>query len=116
MPIGIEIYRVKNGIAPYEPVSGSKVLLPISSLEEFISRSNSVEELAQSIMTFYDSAAKQETQQPALDSLLDYDGSTTFVYYEGKGRNQKRIEVDAANLADYIPQEKRAGGIQLSLF
>jgi SNF2 family DNA or RNA helicase len=61
---------------------------------------------------------KQEIQHKpqTLNSLLDYDGSSIFVYYKGKGKNQKRIEVDAANIADYVPQEKLASGVQLSLF
>lgn len=53
------------------------------------------------------------------DSLLSYDGeitSNTFYYYSGKGKNQKKIEVQASNIADYIPEDALKNGIQLSLF
>ena len=56
---------------------------------------------------------------PVFDSLLSYDGeitSNTFYYYSGKGKNQKKIEVQASNIADYIPEDALKNGIQLSLF
>lgn len=63
------------------------------------------------------SMSKQDVMETKpINSLLENDGSSTFVYYEGKGKNQKRIEVDVANLADYVPKEKMASGVQLSLF
>lgn len=78
-------------------------------IEVLLDGVKTVEELKENIQT---------SGAPKFHSLLDYDGeiTSTFAYYVGKGKNQKRIEVDAANLADYIPQEKLAGGIQLSLF
>jgi len=78
-------------------------------IEVLLDGVKTVEELKENIQT---------SGAPKFHSLLDYDGeiTSTFAYYVGKGKNQKRIEVDAANLADYIPKEKLAGGIQLSLF
>ena len=52
------------------------------------------------------------------DEIPDFDDtSNIFFYYEGKGKNAKKVEINsAANIADFIPNEKLASGIQLSLF
>lgn len=115
---GIEIYRVKIGKAPFEPVSNSKILMPILKFEEFIDESKEdIEALANLIKEFVNSHKSEKAV--IADSLFDFDEeltSNTFFYYSGKGKNKKKVEVNSANLVGYVPPEDLKGGIQLSLF
>jgi len=125
-PKGIEIYRVtcKNRV-PFMPISNSQVFLPIETFQSFIKDSNeNSKELANLLSGFvntqkFKTLDNEEDEVSVFESLLDYDGeitSTKFFFYEGKGKNQKRIEVESTNLIDYIPEQRLASGIQLSLF
>ena len=108
--------------APFEP-KNILCKIDIQDMKKMILDSdNNTDILKDLLLDFVYPQQKNNEQDeiPKFDDESDYasdDTSNIFFYYEGKGKNAKKVEIDsAANLADYIPNEKLASGIQLSLF
>jgi len=108
--------------APFEP-KNILCKIDIQDMKKMILDSDNNTDILKDLLLNFVYPQQNNNEQDEIlkiDDESDYasdDTSNIFFYYEGKGKNAKKVEIDsAANLADYIPNEKLASGIQLSLF
>ncbi len=122
--IDLQQVHFHNNI-PFSPKK-QQAKIGIAIIEDLITQSNNDINVLQQLLMAKVYTKKINTKKQAINvepvvfnSLLEYDGkitSETYCYYTGKGKNRKRIEIDSADLADFVPESDSKSGIQLSMF